>query len=336
MDDERLRARLRSVDSPVEPRPQFVAELHDRLSAQLGLSAVVAERSLPLGKRTRSTRSWLFVAATLALLVALVVNLAAIGSIVERVLTRQTLLDTIQSNGAVRVAVSPDHPQVLAAGGSLQGFDIDVTNALAERLGVRAELVVLPIEDMLTPGDSDWHVALPSRALTSQAAEDFLVTDPYYRWPAYVLVPREADSELDSLDGAVICVVEGSAGAAWLDRKNPNVGVTVLAPPPTPGVIRTLADDVACLDDLAAGQSAGVVTSNLVLADLVTKSDVRVLGGGPVVEEFRAMIVAADGPGREALGATLDDALRQMRADDTLADLSKRWFGGEDFTGLVP
>jgi polar amino acid transport system substrate-binding protein len=52
-------------------------------------------------------------------------------------------LATIKASGVLRVGVNPNFPPMSSygPGGQLQGFDVEVARALAQRLGVRAELV---------------------------------------------------------------------------------------------------------------------------------------------------------------------------------------------------
>lgn len=52
-------------------------------------------------------------------------------------------LATIKASGVLRVGVNPNFPPMssFGPGGQLQGFDVNVARALAQRLGVRAELV---------------------------------------------------------------------------------------------------------------------------------------------------------------------------------------------------
>ena len=162
MDDDLLRARFRALEEPVEPSVAFVSDLHGQLAARLGFVSGTAVDLRPRRRaRAIHRRRWLLLAATIALVVALLGNIAGVGSLIRRTITGPTLEDTVRSSGLLRIAVAPDAPQVIAPAGGMQGFDIDVANALGARLGVAVELVVLPVDEMFAPVHRDWQVAMP-------------------------------------------------------------------------------------------------------------------------------------------------------------------------------
>jgi ABC-type amino acid transport substrate-binding protein len=60
------------------------------------------------------------------------------------------------------------------------------------------------------------------------------------------------------------------------------------------------------------------------------------VGPGPVALEPRVILLDRWQVGAEELRLTLNQLIAGLRADGTLADLSRRWFGGQDFTSLAP
>lgn len=60
---------------------------------------------------------------------------------------RADALDDIQKNGTLRVAVPADFPPFGSVDSDLkpQGFDIDVANLIAKKMGVKVELI--PVSD---------------------------------------------------------------------------------------------------------------------------------------------------------------------------------------------
>ena len=338
MDDDLLIRRLRAVDGDAQPRREFVDALHDDLAARLGFASATAVPARRSARPVRGAvgRRWLLVAAVLALLLVASANLAAIGAVVDR-LFQPTLLETIQSSGRLRIAIRPDDPQSSGAtgvGGAMRGFDVDVASAIGEALGVDAEVVATSMDDMLDGGSGGWQIAFPSRAIPSADADRFLATGPYYRWPVYVVVDAaNLAVDLGGLAGATVCVVPGSAGAAWLaqDSMGPRLDV-IATPPPMVGV--EAPSDAACLDELAAGRVTAVVTDRQIQADLDTRDGTAIVGEAPVAMDPSAIIVATDAPGAAPLRERLDAILDTLRRDGTIRDLSQRWFGGEDLTNL--
>jgi polar amino acid transport system substrate-binding protein len=335
VNDELLNARLKVIDDGAVPSAVFVEELHGRLAARLGFPGATpdAAQSRP---RSESGRYWLLLAATLGLLVALSASFAA-GSLIQRRDARLTVAEMLDASGALRIAVRPDDPQVIAPGGALRGFDVDVAEAVADRLGVRAELVILTLDEILGPTGASWQVALPSRSLRGSNDDVYVATDPYYEWPIYVLVQSHSgdDAAMDTLAGATVCAVAGSPGEDWLEPgiEGPSLSVSVAAPSVE---VRSLSSDAACLADLAAGNSSAMVSNALLASDISTRADVRILGGTSVAVEPRSMLVSRSVPEADALADVLDEVVEELRADGTLRELANRWFGGEDLTRRVP
>ena len=323
MDDERLKARLRALDRPsghIEPRAEFVDELHGQLATRLGFREGSVATPLTVPRRfgvPTLGRRWLLIAATIALLIAVVANLATIGATIERLLDRPSLMDAIQSSGSIRIAIRPDDPQVLSASGTLAGFDVDVAEAVALRLGLRVERIVQPVDQMLADGEPTWQVALPSRSLSADESARYIVSIPYYQWPGYVLVRRSGPADLA---GATLCVVAGSIGESWA------LGLSDAA------AVRSTVDDAACLADLRSGQVDAIVTKLLLPIDVANDPDLMVLGDDPVVTEPRAIVVSRRASDADELIDAMNVVLEELRADGTLTEISEQRFGGEDLT----
>ena len=217
MDDQRLIVRLRAVEGTGDPRPAFVEDLHAELAGRLGLqSGAVA---LPRPRRSPVSRL-LLLAATVALLLALAAGGLLIGSALHLVRLPVTVLETVHDDGAIRIAVRPDAPQVMKASGGVDGFDVEFARYVAARLAVDAHLVPTTIDAMLG-ARGDWQLGLPSQAL-SQAeaeAEQFSVTDAYYAWPIYLVALRSSDATFDdAVSAGALCAAEGSLGRGMADE----------------------------------------------------------------------------------------------------------------------
>ncbi len=348
MDDERLsadvRTSLRGLEAGAEPRPAFVAALHDDLAVRLGLaaprSATLARRGAALHPSVvtgrRLVRRLALVAAIVTLVAGAVANAAVIGSLVDRVVHPPSLLDTIRREGGVSIAIRPDGPQVLAPGGRLAGFDVDVARAVAARLGVSADLLPLDVTEILG-GEGGWQVGLPSGQVPSGDASRFLATAPYYRWPSYVVTRAGAGAptSVAALDGGTVCVVAGTAGRSWLDGVTEASGRVTLVPAPT-AAVRVLADDQACVADVLGGRSDALVTAAMLPTDVATNPRLALIGDGPVAGEDRVMLVPANVPGAAMLRDELDRILDGLRTDGTLADLARSRFGGDDVPVTAP
>jgi ABC-type amino acid transport substrate-binding protein len=275
----------------------------------------------------------LLLAATIAFLVASVAGAVLVGSALHLIKVETTTLETIRDAGAVRVAVRPDAPQEMTSAGSLDGFDVEFARYLATSLGVQAYLVPASTEAMLQPSTPDWQIGLPSQPLTPEDRTRFVLSDPYYAWPLYVVTLRSAPAtDVAALAGGPVCAAAGSAAEAWLTEDDVAQSALNAVQPPPVAAVHILGDEAACLNELRSGVSRAVVTSRLLRTDVASSTDLQIVGDTPVAYEPRAAIVAREAAGEDELIAEVNRIIQAGLADGTLATLSRQLFGGEDLT----
>lgn len=179
MDEERIARALRQ-GPPDEP-----VYVPGRI-----LQAVASGRRLG-GDRSPTRRLWRGLSSTLQLAATIAIAVALIGTVlllrpqpaqqVGATPSRSAppdLLDQVRATERLRIAVRPDAPQTEVRG-SLGGFDVDVANELAMRLGLAPELSPLPVADMLADRpDTGWDIALPSAALPLPAMSGLSASAP--------------------------------------------------------------------------------------------------------------------------------------------------------------
>jgi polar amino acid transport system substrate-binding protein len=336
MNDGRLNRWLEPVGEPLRPGPDFDALLYGAIADELDFPRPHADPAIAprwdRRQRPRSRTRWdlLMVAAIVMILGAgLLIVPGALRNRAQPTVAPSSLLAAIRSSGRIRIAVRPDYPQVKLAKAVTQGFDIDVARELASRLGVTAEIVLLDPATMLSPaGRASWDAALPSVAAWTVPQDAFAATRPYYAWQHFLVVSSSSSAQLADVVGGPVCAVGSDAGAAWLEGTYEGGTAT----PMTTRVLTRASDD-ECIAALASGAAVAAVTADLSDADLQVRDDIRVIGGPP--REPRVVIVSLPTPGAADPGdllRALDDAVRSMRADGTLARLSQSRFGGVDLT----
>jgi ABC-type amino acid transport substrate-binding protein len=327
MDDRLLRRRLAGIEIPVEPSPGFVDELYGELAERMG------HVDAPAIRRPAARPAWqrrvLLIAATVALLLALLGTVIGAGALLER-LRPQSVLDQIRESGVVRIALSPESPQVTFPEGT-SGFDIDFADELALRLGARSQVVIRPARDIVAGGPGDWQLAMAGGQ--PPAADDrYLASDPYYWWPIYLIALEDGvPPAVAQLAGQPVCVVAGGLGEAWLLPGNGQREVQAIVAPPQ-AVVIARPEESACLVDLQAGSVQAVVTETMLPVDLATRRNLALVGPGSVAVEPRVILLERRQVGAEELRLTLNELIAGLRADGTLSDISRRWFGGEDLT----
>lgn len=337
MDDERIVSKLRRVGDPASPDAAFLDRMYEDLAGELGFRP--ARRAAPHRSQVRTLRRLTLLAAAVLMTLAALGGALIAGAFLERQRDAdrtQEPLDRIQTAGVLRVVVRSDFPQVAVNGTFQGGFDADVATALADQLGVRPAIQPTNIGTLLDPAtETGWDIALPSRSLTSAELARLDATNPYYAWPVYLVV--ESASSIGStadLAGQRVCVVTGSAGADWLAGGSGVQTLGAVTSPPAAAVAVERPTDGDCLTLLGSGEAAAAVSASLSPTDFAARPSIRPLGE-PVLLEVRRVVVP-HGPGSANLIAALDRALDDLRADGSLADLSRRRFGGSDVTTPVP
>ena len=203
-------------------------------------------------------------------------------------------------------------------GGKLVGFDIDLANEAAKRLGVQVEFK--PI---------DWdskEAALKSKkvdmlwnglTITDKRKDQIAFSKPYMK-NAQILIVR-SDSPIQGkadLAGKVLGTQEGSSSVDALDQ-DAKFKESLKD-------VKMYGDFVAALMDLEVGRIDGVLIDSVVgRYNMEKKADkFRVLEGSMGDEEFGVGMRKED----KMLCDKLNEVLKSMSADGTMSKLSDKWF----------
>jgi len=321
MDEERIERALRA-GPPDEPVYVPRGAMRPRGRRRIWLSSVAPALRL---------------AASVAIVLAVVLGIVALrsGRLPEAAATPppsadQGLLEEVRARGVLRVAVTPDYPQIQVAGGVYDGFDVAVAKALAARLGVNVEFQFLPQQDIESARwDRKWDVALGVPSIAARAPRRAFST-PYAWWPALVTVRDPAVVSLDGLAGRRACVVDGSVPHDWLRRALPSGAVASAMAPPPDATIVTRASETDCL---TAGEVDFAVTDRSLRTTIETTGTGRLLDR-PAFGEPVAVAFDLDGPAADSLRELVDSAIADLRSDGTLAALSRQQLGGLDLTAV--
>lgn len=202
--------------------------------------------------------------------------------------------------------------------GEFTGFDLDLAAEVANRLGLELKLqpIAWDAKDMeLSSGNIDciWN------GFTINGREDsYTWTAPYMENTQVFVV--NADSGITSLadlaDKTVVVQVDSSAEAALKDM--PELVETF-------GEYITAADYNTSLMDLGAGAVDAVAMDVIVASYQIEKrgDNFVILEEALSAEEYGVGFLL----GNEELRDQVQDALEEMAADGTLAEISDKWFG---------
>ena len=252
------------------------------------------------------------------------------------------LLDLVMEAGKLVVSTDPNYaPQsFLNDKGDLDGFDINVAQEVAKRLGVDVEFTS-PDWDMITGGNwgGRWDISIGSMTATEQRSEVLWFTDPYYYVPAAFAVHKDNTTITSEADFADKKVGLGTA-TTYEDYLNGVLSMLsgeIVYDPPAVGEIVAYSTDQEAVQDLALGDGTRldvVMTSQSTIDGAIAEGVPIKQVGTPAF--YEGLVFALDknrGPS-DKLVAKLNEIVAAMHADGTLKELSLKWFG-VDYTTIV-
>ncbi len=253
------------------------------------------------------------------------------------------LLGEISARGTIRISTDPNYaPQsFLDESGNFVGFDVDVANEIASRLGVEVEFVT-PDWDLITAGNwgDQWDMSVGSMTVTTarQKILEF-ASPPYYYTPAqFAAVDGSGIETLDDLIGATVCVGASTTYESWLMGDMEGLGLPaasfyVDAPPANVSII-PLTTDNDCAQQIQAGRHEfqAFLTSNTVVEAAIAEGVPVYKVGTPVFSENLAAAFDKNASKNvSSLVEKVSGIIADMHVDGTLSELSMKWFG-EDLT----
>lgn len=248
------------------------------------------------------------------------------------------LLATIKAAGVIKVGTDPAYPpqSELKADGTFEGFDIDVANEIAKRLGVKAQFET-PDFSVVEAGQwaGRFDISVGSVTITKKRLESLDFTEPYYFTPAQMTATTTSGiTTLDGLAEKTVCVGDATTYFQWISGTLELGDGSALAPVPAGMKVTTLKTDQDCALSAQSGRHdfEGWLSSSTTVAAGIAGGAPMVVVGDPVFFEPLAVATDKTGPAHTELQAALDQIIKDMHADGTLSTFSKKWFEDQDLT----
>jgi polar amino acid transport system substrate-binding protein len=245
------------------------------------------------------------------------------------------LLQEIKDRGVLRASTDPAYPPQSFQNeqGEFKGFDIDVTEEIAKRMGVEVEWVT-PSWDVLTAGswNGRWDLSVGSMTVTPERAEVLYFTPAYYYTPAAVAV-HESNTDITNLetdlDGKRVGVCGACTYEAYLEGTlNIPGDYEFLVDNPQ---IQTYDTDSSAIQDLALGDGVRLDAAMSALTTLKEAKDsgtpIKIVGD-PLYYEPLAVAIDKKSPANpNPLVDEVSKIIEEMHEDGTLTELSEKWYG---------
>ena len=200
------------------------------------------------------------------------------------------------------------------------GFDVDVINAVAEKMGLTASYLPNQKFDTLVPiikqgGKAD--VSIAAITITDERMESVDFSEPYLDSNQAIVVAKgssETEETLNDASKQVVCQ-GGTTGDEWIGENLPDA-------------VRVPVDDVTtALTGVQTGLYQAMVVDLPVASYMLSQSfsDLEIVKEIPTGEQY-GIAVSKDNP---ELTQAVNKALEDMKSDGTMKEIETKWFGSE-------
>jgi glutamate transport system substrate-binding protein len=212
-----------------------------------------------------------------------------------------TTMGRIQEAGEIKIGVKYDVPPFgfkNPQSGTVEGFDVDLGKAIAEKLGVEANLVEA-ISDNRIPFIQDGTVdlILSTMTINAERAAEIGFSDPYFIAKGRILVPKGSDIRgIEDLGGKKVCTALGSTYEETLKTEAPDAD------------LRLVDAYSECLELLQNGAVDAISTDDVILTGMIIQDDsLELVGDELTVEPYGAGFKKDDAEFAEFVNGVVDE-----------------------------
>jgi polar amino acid transport system substrate-binding protein len=228
-------------------------------------------------------------------------------------------VDLVDSGRLTTCTHLPYRPFQFEQEGEIVGFDVDLIDLVARKLGVEQSIVDTPFEGIQSGEDLNARkcdIAAAAMTITDERKQKIDFSDPYFDANQALLVKQGSGiKSFDDLKGETLGVQSGTTGKMYAEENAAPKGVE----------LKDYEDLALELNAVKTGQIPAAINDIPVLLDFVKQNpDVEVAATFETGEQYGFGM--KKGTSQE-LRKVVNDTLRQARRDGTYDRLYEKWFG---------
>jgi polar amino acid transport system substrate-binding protein len=210
----------------------------------------------------------------------------------------------------------PYEPFQFTEGGKIVGFDVELVDLVATKLGVTQEIIDTPFEGIQSGEDLNigkCDVAAAAMTINEVRKQNFDFSDPYFDASQALLVKADAGiTSADQLAGKRVGVQSSTTGQEWAQANLPNSELVVF-------------EDLGLLTQAAqTAQVDAAINDNGPLLDFAKKNpEMAVTAEFDTGEQYGIGVRK----GNTAVLQAVNEAISAARADGTYDRIYEKWFG---------
>ena len=229
------------------------------------------------------------------------------------------------TDGKLKVAMEIGYPPMEyfdKDGTTPIGFDVEISKAIAEYLGLEVEYVDVAWDGIFSGLDSNkYDIVCSSCSITPERQKNFLMTEPYVQNRIELLVPKGSEiTGLDNVSGKSVAVQAETTCDIYL--KDHDTGCDVMQ----------YDKIINCFDELKAGRVDAVLVDSVVASYYLGEDEDKysVVWEGEDAEPLGITLKK----GNDELCAKIEEALTALSEDGTTAEIAQKYFGSDITEGL--
>jgi len=231
-------------------------------------------------------------------------------------------LQQIKDKGVINVGLEGTYPpfSFVDADGKLSGFEVELSEALAQKLGVKAKIQPTKWDGILAALESKrLDVVVNQVTISDERKKKYDFSEPYTVSGIQALVLKDKEAKLNiktaaDLSGKKVGVGLGTNYEQWVRANVPGADV------------RTYDDDPTKFADLNNGRTDAILIDRPAALEYAKKAPKTVAAGEAFSRQESGIALRK---GEPELLAAVNKALDELRADGTLEKLSKKYFNAD-------
>jgi ABC-type amino acid transport substrate-binding protein len=232
-----------------------------------------------------------------------------------------TTMKKIQDAGEITVGVKFDVAPFgfKDTSGQVQGFDIDLAQAIADELGVKPKYIEALSDNriaFLKDGTAD--LILSTMTITAERDQEIDFSKPYFIAKGRILVKKDNDDikGVKDLAGKTVCTALGSTYEETLKKQAPKAK------------LRLPEAYSECLELIQNGAVDAVSTDDVILTGMIRQDDtLKLVGDDLTTEPYGAGVKEGD----KAFQDFVDSVIDSYEEDGSWATAYQKWVG--QYTG---
>lgn len=201
--------------------------------------------------------------------------------------------------------------------GEMEGFDIDLINAIADEAGFEIELEVVEFDGIVSGmGTGRYDIGIAGMTITEERAENFEFSNPYYS-AGLILAVQEGEEDIqsiDDVDGLRVATRAATTSETYLQEN-------------TDAEVVTFPDIINAYQDLQAGRVDAAIydlPNVLYYIDTEGVGEMEAVGDTLTGEQYGIAF-----PEDSELREDVNEALATLMDDGTYGEIYEEWFGEE-------